>query len=107
MYPCTFYVKEVVTGKLAGCPPMGVQLHFLPALLPIQFGWSLPGFAVAKAKRKMNVILKDASGKTLGGNVSNKVFRIKIGSAGMKHKRGWDRRLSQSLFSLKNKGLSG
>jgi len=33
-----------------------------------------------KTKRKMKVIFKDASGKTLGSDVSNKVFRMKIGS---------------------------
>jgi hypothetical protein len=44
--------------------PVGGDLHFLPALLPIPFDWSLPEFAADKAKRKMNVILKDASGKT-------------------------------------------
>jgi len=44
--------------------PAGGELHFLPALLPIPFDWSLPEFAADKAKRKMNVILKDASGKT-------------------------------------------
>jgi hypothetical protein len=33
-----------------------------------------------KTKRKMKVILKDASGKTLDSDVSNKVFRMKIGS---------------------------
>ena len=60
--------------------PQGGELYFLPALLPIPFDWSLPEFAADKAKRKMKVILKDASGKTLGSDVSNKVFRIKIGS---------------------------
>jgi len=69
MYPCTLYVKEGVTGKSAGCPAFlpigrGGELYFLPALLPIPFDWSLPEFAADKAKRKMNVILKDASGKT-------------------------------------------
>jgi hypothetical protein len=33
-----------------------------------------------KTKRKMKVILKDASGKTLGSDVSNKIVSIKIGS---------------------------
>ena len=50
-----------------------------PALLPIQFDWGLPEFAADKAKRKMNVILKNASGKTFGCDVSNKIVSIKIG----------------------------
>jgi hypothetical protein len=98
MYPHILYVKEsrpynylYISRKLR---PVGAELHFLPALLLIQFEWSLSEFAAAKTRRKMKVILKNASGKALGSDGSNKVFSIKIGSAGMKHERGGETRHS-------------
>ena len=44
--------------------PRGRGLHFLPALLPIRFDWSLSEFAAGKTKREMKVIRRKASRKT-------------------------------------------
>ena len=54
---------------------------FPPCPLAHQFDWSFPVFATDKTKCKVKVILKDALGKTLGSDVSNKVFSIKVGSS--------------------------
>jgi len=55
--------------------------YSLPALSLIKFDWSFPVFATDKTKCKVKVILKDGLGKTLGSDVSNKVFSIKVGSS--------------------------
>ena len=59
---------------------MSRKFKFPPRPFPTNSNGILPKFTMDKTKRKMKVILKDASGKTLDSDVSNKVFRMKIGS---------------------------
>jgi hypothetical protein len=66
MYPSILYVKEVVISSLPSCPSNSTGI--------------LPKFTMDKTKCKVKNILKDELGNILGSDVSNKVFRIKIGS---------------------------
>ena len=80
MYPRTLYVKEV---RVSSMPPS-----------PSNSNGILPKFATDKTKCKGKVILKDALKKTLGSDVSNKGFRIKL--RGTQEISG--RNLAQLLF---------
>jgi lysophospholipase L1-like esterase len=44
----------------------------------IYYGWTVPNVAKAKAKCKVKVVLKDASGNTVGKDVSDNYFTIQL-----------------------------
>jgi hypothetical protein len=59
---------------------MSRKFKFPHAPFPTNSNGILPKFTMDKTKCKVKNILKDELGNILESNVSNKVFRIKIGS---------------------------